>query len=263
MAHRRSLLGVAWSVLASLALSLVGCDSRSPTEPDPRAILRELTERVETDHFVFHFAPGDQIDAERQEAHYRWAAGLLGIGVPQKVDYFKYRDRQHMQQLTGRSANGWADPGAFAVHSTLPFHPHESVHVYTALLGRPSDFFNEGLAVALSTDPLAGDYQPTYDGVTPIHEWARQQLAIGGLVPLDDLVTTGDFRGLDEWTGYQEAGSFVHFLDEQYGVDLMAAYFTSGRQGDSLGRIRDTFASVYGLSLEEAERRWHAFLGGG
>lgn len=262
MARRRSLLGVGFPLLALLTLSLAACDSRSPTEPDPQDILRSLTERVETEHFVFHFSPGDPIDAERQEAHYRWAAGLLGIGLPQKIDYFKYRDRGHIQQLTGRSANGWADPGGFAVHTIFPFHPHESVHVYSSLLGRPSDFFNEGLAVAFSADPLAGDFEPTYDGVTPVHEWARQQMGIGGLVPLDALVTSADFRALDEWTGYQEAGSFVQFLGERYGADLLAAYFSMGRQNDSRERIRQTFASLYGLSLEEAERQWHDFLGG-
>jgi len=253
---------VGWSALAGLALLLPGCDSRSPTEPDPKDILRELTVRAESPHFTFHFAPGDQVDVERQEAHYRWAAGLLGIALPQKVEYFKYRDRSHIQRLTGRNANGWADPEAFAVHAIQPYNPHEAVHVYTALLGRPSDFFNEGIAVALSTDPLASDYDPTYDGVTPVHQWARQQLRIGGLLPLAEVVTTDEFRGLDEWTGYQEAGSFIQFLDQQYGMDGLAAFFALGGRDDSRGRIRDDFAASYGVTLEEAEARWHAFLGG-
>lgn len=264
MADRRLPFLVAGSALAGLVVSLTGCDSsRGPTEPDPKVLLEELTEQVETAHFIFHFAPGDRVDAERQEAHHRWATSRLGLGLPRKIEYFKYRDRDHMQRLTGRLTNGWADPDGFALHAVQPANAHEAVHVYAALLGRPSDFFDEGLAVALTTNPLAGDYEPTYDGVTPVDFWARQQLRVGGLLPVADIVTTRAFRHLDEWTGYQEAGSFVHFLEQRYGLDLLAAYFARGRQDDSLGRIRDTFAAVYGFSLEEAERRWLAFLGEG
>ena len=165
MADRRLPFLVAGSALAGLVVSLTGCDSsRSPTEPDPEVILEELTEQVETVHFIFHFAPGDQVDAERQEAHHRWATGRLGVGLPQKIEYFKYRDRNHMQRLTGRFTNGWADPDGFAVHAIQPANAHEAVHVYAGLLGRPSDFFDEGLAVALTTNPLTGDYEPTYGG---------------------------------------------------------------------------------------------------
>ena len=52
---------------------------------------------------------------------------------------------------------------------------------------------------------MTGDYEPTYDRVTPVHRWARDQLRVGGLLPLHDVVTTDGFRAVDEWTGYQEA----------------------------------------------------------
>lgn len=253
---------VAGSAFVLLALWVCACDSGSPTEPDPRDILNELSAQTETEHIVFHFSPGDHVDAERQEAHYRWAAGRLGIALPRKLEYFKYRDRGQIQRLTGRAANGWADPGAFAVHSILPFHAHEAVHVYSSLVGRPSDFFNEGIAVALDTDPMAGDYDPTYDGVTPVHLWARDELRGGGLLPLHLVVTTGDFRAVDEFTGYQEAGSFVLYLEQTYGLDLLLAYFGGARRDDSLERIRSDFSATYGFSLEEADRRWREFLGG-
>lgn len=254
---------VLFTALAPLILWLLGCDSRSPTEPDPNDILNELTSKIETDHFVFHFAPGDTVDPERQEAHYRWATARLGIGLPQKLEFFKYRDRAHIQRLTGRNANGWAAPETYAVHSILPYNPHEAVHVYSSLVGRPSDFFNEGIAVALSTDPMTGDYEPTYDGVTPVHSWARDQLRMDALLPLADVVSTSDFRSIDEWTGYQEAGSFLQFLDQRYGFDLLLSYFAHGGRNDSRESIRADFLATYGFSLEEGDRRWREFLGGG
>lgn len=39
------------------------------------------------------------------------------------------------------------------LHTIWPFDNHEVVPVLTAPIGRPSDFFNEGIAVSFQTDP--------------------------------------------------------------------------------------------------------------
>jgi hypothetical protein len=242
-----------------LLLATGACNSGGgPTEPNPPPGEPELTATLESPNFSFHFTPGDAVDSDRQEAFHSWAVGQLGIS-PSRIDYYKYLDRTQMARFTGVSANGFADPATFSVHSVFPWHGHETVHLYTALIGRPSDFFNEGIAVAMSVDPLAGRFEPTYSGALSVHDWARSE---GDRLPaIATLVTTAEFRQVAEGVGYQTAGSFVAFLLSEYGSDRLGAFFAAGRRDDSRGRIETSFEDAFGVSLEQAEEAWHRFLG--
>ena len=91
-----------------------------------------------------------------------------------------------MQQMTAKVTNGWADPATFAVHPIWPWDNHEVVHVITALFGRPSDFFNEGIAVAMSVDQNGR------------WESALTFRSHGELPRLSDMVETDAFRRLDD-----------------------------------------------------------------
>jgi hypothetical protein len=202
---------------------------------------------------------GDVVDANRQDAYNQWIEVKLGVSLPGKLQYYKYRDRPHMGQLTGISANGWAEPADLAVHSIFDWHAHETAHVFSSQVGRPSDFFNEGLAVALSVDPLAGDYLPSYSGSETIHDWCRR--SEDKLQAIADMVTTANFRDIDELVAYQQAGSFVDFLITENGILPLLDLFGVGRREDSLGIIEINFLASFGFSLEEAETRWREFLG--
>jgi len=45
-----------------------------------------------------------------------------------------------------------------------PYDNHEVVHVYSAMIGRPSDFNNEGLAVSFQADPGRSDLTVRFNG---------------------------------------------------------------------------------------------------
>lgn len=246
--------------LSLLAAGLPACSGRghSPTEPIGSDPVAELSESAESAHFVFHFSPGDSVEAQRMEAHYRWAVGILGVAPPVQIQYYKYLDRNQMSRLTGQVTNGWAEPEGFAVHSIWPFDPHEVVHVYSALVGRPSDFFNEGLAVAMGTDPLSGRLEALWNG-RDVHQVARMMGS--ELIPLRDMVTTDDFRRYPDGTSYPEAGSFIRYLMENHGSAAVLSLFAAGSRNDSRGTIERSFRSAFGFELTEAEARWRAFLG--
>ncbi|MDX1642865.1 MAG: hypothetical protein R3244_00760 [Thermoanaerobaculia bacterium] len=213
----------------------------------------------ESDTVVFHLVPGDAVDVDRNEALNAWLADQLGVALPGKLQYYKYTSREHMYELTGHLANGRAFPPGLEVHSIFPFHSHETVHVFSYQAGAPSDFFNEGLAVALSADPLAGDFTPTYDGRTHVHDWARAQG--GGLRPIAEIATTAAFRDIPESDGYQQAGSFVAYLVEQYGAPLVMQFFSVSTRDDALATIRANFRAIFQRGLDEAEADWYGFLG--
>ena len=165
-----------------------------------------------------------------------------------------------MEWTSSRSAQGLAEAERLEVHSIYPFHPHEAVHVYSALIGRPSDFFNEGLAVAFANDPLNGSFDGRYSN-QPVHPWARQNQAL--LRPIEETVTTDAFRQVPDAISYPQAGSFVEFLVEAEGCAAVRELFRRGRLEDTLDTIRAAFQASFGFSLAEAESRWRAFLTSG
>lgn len=247
------------AVITGVVLLAVSCDSGgNPVAPGgPGA--SELDQTLETATTSFRFSAGDAVDSERQEAYNEWIQAELGLALPGKLRYFKYRDRAQMRRVTGRDANGFAEPQTLTVHSIFPWHNHETAHVYTEQVGRPTDFFNEGIAVALSVNPLSGDFSPTYSGTESVHDWSRRSAA--QLRPIPEIVTTADFRAVEEFIGYQEAGSFVQFLRDERGTGSLMDFFAMGTRDDALGRIRESFAASFGVSLEQAEAEWRRFLG--
>ncbi|MEW6321304.1 MAG: hypothetical protein AB1635_09465 [Acidobacteriota bacterium] len=59
--------------------------------------------------------------------------------------------------------------------------------IYTALVGRPSDFFNEGIAVSFQSDPVRGDLTPRFNGEA-VHDACRRYL-LAGTLPLPSRAT--------------------------------------------------------------------------
>jgi hypothetical protein len=245
------------AALAAL-LSAASCGGGSGPGPTP---VEALNQRSASQYVDFSYASGDSVDARRQDAYHEWAIGTFGVQMPQRLQYAKYRDRDHMFRLTGQSANGWAEPAVFRVHSIFPWHAHEAAHVYTALIGRPSDFFNEGIAVALAYDPAEGRFVSLWNN-TPIHDVSRALQRSGTLPEIATITDTEAFRRVPEQQGYPAAGSFVSFLIDARGMPPMLAFFRGGTREESRGAIETRFAATFGLPVAAAETQWRAFLSG-
>jgi hypothetical protein len=218
---------------------------------------------AESANFRFYYSPGDSVQVERQEAFHAWAVARLGVVVPRKIEYRKYTSREDMGARTGTyNTNGYAEPDGFTIHTLWSWDNHETVHIYTALIGLPSDFFNEGIAVAFQTDPLSGDFEPRING-EQVHDAARRYRQLGLLVlPLSRIVSTSGFRGISDNTlSYLEAGSFVAFLIARFGIDRVLPFFRTGTRDDALDTIRARFEQAFGATLEKAEADWLAFVG--
>lgn len=200
-----------------------------------------------------------------QEAYNAWALARLGLQIGQKVEYRKYLSREAMGRFTGNAnTNGFAEPAQWRFHTIWPRDNHEIVHVYTDTVGRPSDFFNEGIAVAMQTDPVSGNLASVFNGVN-VHDACRSYLVANTLPrPLANYVTTTPFRNLpDSVFSYRVAGSFVRHLIERHGMPVVLDFFrqAAGRD-ESLSAIRTRAERVFGRTLEELEADWHTFLRG-
>jgi hypothetical protein len=233
----------------------------SPAPPSPQTLAQALPLTQDSPNFTFHYSAGDSVDPQHEEAWYVWAVAYLGVNSPQKIQYYKYTSTNQMQQITGMSANGWADPPSFSVHTIFAWQGHEVVHVLTALIGRPSDFFNEGIAVSMQVDPYASD--PTralWNGVPP-DVIARASLAQKQLPHVQDMADTASFRVIPDVSGYPWAGSFLQFLVTNYGMTRTLDFFQGGGGRDEpLNAITSRFQQVFGVSLSDADLAWRDYL---
>jgi peptidase MA superfamily protein len=241
--------------IALLAALAAACGGR-PTSPS-----QALTQQLTTDHYVFHFSPGDSVNPAWQEAYHAWAIAQLGV-TPPTIVYNKFNGRDQMASVTGHVGNAYAMPALNTVYTIWPTDNHEVVHVYTGPWGAPVALFGEGLAVAFQTDPPAGDFTPKWNA-TSLHVLAKQFRARGALVPIATLAVTTSFRSLDDNITYPESGSFVRFLIDTQGIDAMRRLYGSMSGDATLATVRAAFQGVYGFSLDEAESRWQQFLDGG
>ena len=245
---------------AALAACLAAACGDSPGAPTAAAPLPFVSESATLR--IFHES-GDAVEIERQEAFNTWALQRLAITVPQKIEYRKYRSRGDMGRYTGRSnTNGFAEPEQFRLHTLWPFDNHEIVHVYSALIGRPSDFFNEGLAVSFQVDPFRDDFAVTFNG-QQVHDASRAYLRAGVLpLPVSRYATTDGFRDIQDSTmSYRMAGSFVLHMSERFGLPAVVEFFRRvDNRDESLATIRARMIGVFGVSLEDVETSWLTML---
>lgn len=232
-------------------------DATGPTSTTPLPFVGETATMR-----IYH-EPGDTVNVDWQEAYNAWALTRLGLQIAQKVEYRKYVSREAMGRFTGNAnTNGFAEPAQWRFHTIWPRDNHEIVHVYTDTVGRPSDFFNEGIAVAMQTDPVAGNLASVFNGQN-VHDACRSYLVANTLPrPLANYVTTTSFRNLtDSVFSYRVAGSFVRYLIDRYGMPAVLDFFRqAGGRDETLSTIRTRAERVFGRTLEELEADWHAFL---
>jgi hypothetical protein len=252
--HRSAL--VQFLFLTLIAISCGG--SKGPTAPAQVP----LPVAAESAAFRYHYAAVDHVDADWQESYHAWAVAKLGVHVPRKIDYYKYQSRQDMGEHTGHyDTNGYADTERFEIHTLYPTDNHEVVHIYTSLVGRPSDFFNEGIAVAFQANPATSHFEAVFNGVE-VHQACRQYLQAGTLVvPLARILLTTDFRAIADATlSYREAGSFMRFVLDRYGVQPTLEFFRISNRTDDVATIRARFQAALGVSIETVEADWLAML---
>jgi hypothetical protein len=243
------------ALVAAILAACGGGGGSSPTAPPDT--FPELSVRIDTADITFHLAEGDTVNTSYQQAFHEWGTAYLGVSLPQRLQYHKYLNNDHARALSGQPGS-WADIENYTIHSVEQQQGHEAIHVYSYIIGWPSDYFTEGIATALDIDPFTGQEVGYFGG--PVHYLCRGWLESGELYSIPQIVTSDAFRSGDWMLTYPQAGSFVKFLIDNYGLHRLKTLFRTVGEYDSLESIMSSFASIYGFSLEEAERRWREFL---
>ena len=146
-------------ILLSIFVIFVSCESNNPTE----AIDYSLSEHISSTHFEYYFSKGDnsKIDTVWQENYYNWLVSQLNVKLEHKLEFYKYRNREHILRVTGIRTNGFAVPGTYRFNTIWNIDNHESIHtVVMQTIGHPPSLFNEGIAVAFQALLVNRKYVP-------------------------------------------------------------------------------------------------------
>lgn len=247
------------------ALASVACEGSEPLGPRSDAPLDRSLQSV---HFDFHFAAGDTIrpqEARINDRAYEIIRDALQTDFSRRIEFNKFFDADHIERLTGRRTGGGFVIGG-RIFLTRALDPHEIVHVIAIEeLGRPSDFFDEGLAVNFGGLRLVGGEVTLFPSALGSFEVDREALSIfaGGRFTgsLREILTSAAFDAVPFDVGYPLAGSFVKFLLATHGLDALKAFFASSRSGDPLARIEADLVLAFGVPLDRLEAEWRTALG--
>jgi hypothetical protein len=227
-----------WLALAMVATLMAG---RTEAAPFPGFALISQTQ-----HFSFYSRdPRLKVEADKAEQFLREISTLLQQPVEERTEFFRHERPEDIAAYTGVYSTGFAELGGPSIHSVLPYHPHEIVHIVAFRIGRPGDFFQEGLAVAL------GDGGKIHgQRVDRIAKQALTRTSAG------DFVTR--FRDVDPTAAYAVAGSFVTHLIETHGLPKVVELFKACPNAPS--QCEAAFAGVFGRPLTAELAAWTAAL---
>ncbi|HEY5946570.1 MAG TPA: hypothetical protein VIV40_13805, partial [Kofleriaceae bacterium] len=235
---------------------------------DSEEIEAELGGRVETPHFVIHYAKTPEIErdialvAADHEFRYAQVVAQLGAAPPGKLRSFVFANRDQKARWIGAKDVEMAKPWRreiYLEHRAFPHSSlrHEIAHAVASAFGDPifgvasqriagvpllaSPGLIEGLAVA-------ADWPAGYERLTP-HEAVRAMQAMGLTPSIRELISLR-FLTVSSARSYTTAGSFLKFLLDKYGAPMLRELYGSG--GD--------FERVYGKSIGALESEWRTMI---
>jgi len=235
---------------------------------DSEEIQDELGGRVETAHFIIHYAKTPEIErdialvAADHELRYAQVVATLGAAPPGKLRSFVFANRDQKARWIGAKDVEMAKPWRreiYLEHRPFPHGSlrHEIAHAVASAFGDPifgvaaqriagvpvliSPGLIEGLAVAV-------DWPAGYERLTP-HEAVRAMQAMGLIPSIRELLSLR-FLTVSSARSYTTAGSFIKFLLDTYGAPALRELYGNG--GD--------FSRAYGKSIGALEAEWRAMI---
>ena len=199
------------------------------------------------DYYVAFDQPNLKVDSARCERFLERTEKQFGVVVP-RFEYLRVGTAGEVSQVVGKFADGYAfsarEDAVARIISVHPCHKHEIVHLVSFQLGRPAEFFEEGVASAWAHDynswahrgmrRTARNAELRYEHLMPE---PRLEGAFGG--DLEAYVR-------DDYV-HRLGSAWVKHLTDRYGVAkfvlLLRAMGTACRSNDCW----EEFALVYGV----------------
>jgi hypothetical protein len=167
-------------------------------------------------------------------------------------------------------AGGWAFPENVAYATMWKWHNHECMHVLAYWWANESyspAFFMEGMAVAHEFDPYNDDWISRWNRADIREPWldiTKQLNSEGKLYSLSDILESQSFWNNMEKEevriAYPQAGMFITYLIEKYGLEKTRDIYMALGYDDSLETILAQFNTTFNITIQQAEQEWLIWL---
>ena len=228
-------------------------------------ILQQLSVQVELPGLVLHLPPGlsPAVQERVVEDHaFQWEQLASTLKLPLKelhahpIHSFVYKNSAQKEALMGGATTMVAKPWLHEIHihgTSFPHSvmPHELVHALAAHFGSPllKVSARYGLLVNLPlVEGLAEALAPRHRELDLDH-YARAMRNLKMAPDLRALFGPAGFWSHAPQRAYAIAGSFVHYLIQEHGVDKLKEVYPHG-----------DFASVYQVPLDTLVSQWEAHV---
>jgi hypothetical protein len=235
---------------------------------NPVDVLTQGWTRHEADHLVVFCPPEIDIAEHLVEigaldVRCGELLDMMDLELDRKIEYYKVGSPHQCGEIVCfPPANGYAviqltnDTGAprwFEIALSTSFNnAHEVMHVLASKARMPyvNAAFCEGLAVACGGTTFQ----------TPDMALVKTKSVMGtsAYVPITSLMTMPDAEFLRaSYITYQEAGAFVRFLIDEFGIDRVRRFYD---ETVALGDSNEAALLVFGHSLDNLETMLHDYL---
>jgi hypothetical protein len=232
-------------------------------------IQHALAGRIETAHFVIHYADtveirrDIQLIADDHELRFAQVTAALGITPQRKIHSYYFASGEQKAALMGARDVEMAKPWRYEIyleHRAFPHGSlrHEIAHIVAAEFGdawfRVSARSVAGLPLLVNPGLIEGlavaaDWPGGYDRELTPHQATRAMQELGFTPSIDALLSLR-FLSLSSARSYTTAGSFLRFLLERHGAKALRALYQSG--GD--------FSGAYGIAAATLQREWREMI---
>ena len=167
--------------------------------------------------------------------------------ISRKVRAYLYASPEQKKRLIGAGNTYVEDPFGYGFHLHVQGFPHpvlkhELAHVFTADWSPWKVSLNVGIHEGIA---VASDWD---EGKLTVHQWARAMRELNVAPSLSSVIGLGFWRHAGS-RSYLLAGSFIRYLVEEYGIDMLKEAFPFGN-----------LTQVYGKDLDELEQEWVNYL---
>ena len=223
-----------------------------------QAELDRYTVTRQTAHYAFRAQPDSLAarDIERiavyQEKWFERITQVLGV-MPQKpIQYYLTPSALDAGLIygDGEPCNGfaWGQDRVVATYNeqVCCLGPHEDTHLIALLIARPdSVFLREGLAMYMDGHWWGKDNA----------WWVKQFMVDGSYVPLEGLLSDGDFFSHSDAVTYPISGAFTRFMMESLGKENFIKRVYSTKKP-----VQSALEEAFGKALTEIEADFLAWL---
>lgn len=247
-----------WKKYLSLSL-IIGLPFFSCNKENLETELQNnLTKQITSQHYHYFMRTNDFVDTVFQEKYIDWLQEELNLALKAPITYFRFRNRPHLEEITGRSVNAYAESDQNRIFTIWGTDTHESVHILMEQHRlRAPYFFNEGISVAHSGNFEQDIFIPHWGGAD-FHLLTQTFLHDEQLPSLDQCLN--DFRKIDSNLSYPIAGSFVRFLIDRHGIEKVKSFHLQIDFKAKHMEIEEVFETIFDSSLIDFWQTWLQFI---